>query len=59
MANFDPRTEREKYLWWLETYDIGLAIQMKRNKLTKTFMVILYLKNPFGLHGLYKIISAL
>ena len=32
---------------------------MKRNELTKSFMMISNLKNTFGLHGLYKKIWAL
>ena len=32
---------------------------MKRQKLTKSFMMMSNVKKTFGLHGLYKIISAL
>ena len=35
------------------------GIQMNRKELTKTFMMISNWKKPFGLHGLYKAISAL
>ena len=35
------------------------VIQMNWKGLTQTFMIISNLKKPFGLHGLYKNISAL
>ena len=37
----------------------NIAIQIKRKEQSKTFMVILNGQKPFGLHGLYKHISAL
>ena len=38
-------------------FAVCMCVQMK--KLTETFMKIFKLKKPFGLHGLYKNISAL
>ena len=38
-------------------HDIG--IQMNRNELTKTFMMISIWKAPFFLHGLYNTFSAI
>ena len=37
----------------------NIAIQMKRKEQSKTYLVILNGQTPFGLHGLYKHISAL
>ena len=37
----------------------NIGIQIKREELTKTFMMIYNWKKPFGLHGLFKNISAL
>ena len=36
----------------------NIGIQMNRKELTKTFTIISNWKEPFGLHGLYKNISA-
>ena len=37
----------------------NIDIHMNQKELTETFMTISNSKKPFGLHGLYKIISAL
>ena len=34
-----------------------ICIQIKQKELTKTFKMISSWKKPYGLHGLYKIIS--
>ena len=43
----------------MAVYTPNIGIQMKRRELTKTFLMILNWKKPFGLHSLYKNISAL
>ena len=61
-SKVDPSTERIK-----KNYNgrgLITGIQMKRIDLTKAFVMIsnwrqIEQKNPFGLHGLYKQISAL
>ena len=52
-----PRNDIANDLQWLWTHNIG--IQINRNELNKTFMVILCRVKPFTLHGLCKNNSAL
>ena len=47
MCDVDPRTKIVIYIEWPWTHNI--AIQIKRKRLTKTFMMILNSAKPFGL----------